>query len=386
MALNVSYPAEVQWAFSFFEIVAATHHTILFIFHIPHVIPIKYSSSTRRPSFVELLSVVVLLFIVIQQWWEGTMRWNPMPHISPLWCSWIKKCSACLYGTCKCLMYYLFLERLYAVFDFSAYQYKLWMKWTVRILGIIWLFVICTQLMLFADGEYDPISGICLLILPTYLAGAAVLSDIFFVMTISVAFCRRMLLLNMKRKNCESLRSPSPSISSESDAKLPKLRAMSEDSVSKECFTYNMVRKTLVLTLVGLLTTPGCIIIGALFGLMGFWVNVDFILSCWTIMLLFARHNWIYEHLCQRLEAMVTIRCLAIYSCYHCESYCCCFTHQLDDAIESPLPATPTTPTTPVASVEPDIAAIHSTSISTGVASDLAKIMRNDSGVESIEV
>ena len=395
--IDVEYPADIQLASSIFQAIAAAHHILLLIYHIPHIIPIGVKSERRRPSPVELLSLFVLFLIAVQQWWEGTIRWNPLPNISPVWCSWIKKFSSTLYGACKCSMYFLFLERLYVAFDHSALEFSRRMKWSVRIFSITWTFIILTQLMIFVDGEYDAISGVCTIILPTYLAGAAVLSDLVTVIAISVAFCRRLLLLNMKMKANTALESSPPPNPTKTDAKnvagsneTLRMRTMSSESVSKDCFTYDMMKKTLVLTVVSLLTTPGSIIIGAVFGLVGFWVAIDFIILCWTVILLFAKHNRIYDHLCGHLEVLVTIRCLSFYSCYHCEDYCCCCTHQLDDAMtpDSPSQDSPATPTngSDVASIENDLWSLRSNSNSAGLSTNRVKVPEKDGNVSDFQI
>merc|ERR1712062_820086 len=91
--------------------------------------------------------------------------------------------------------------------------------------------------------------------------------------------------------------------------------------------------KSIVLTIIALISTPGLLIISGLVGMTGFWIAIDNVVSGWMVVLIFAKHNWIYKHLCKHLERMVTPQCLSCYSCYCCEDYCCRCTHQLDDVI-----------------------------------------------------
>lgn len=365
--VDVEYPADLQLASSIFQVAAAVHSIVLFTYHIGHIIPIRDKTTRRRgkkrrPSPVEILSLVVLFFFVLFQCWEATItiQWNPLPNISLRWCSLIKRFSSILYITTKALLYILLLERLYVAFDRSDLAFSASIKWGVRMFIVLWLLTFGTLHILFVDGEYDDVTGVCFIILPSYLAGVGLLSDIVIVTAISITFCRRLLLVNRRMAISDALpvmelSSTATSTKSGTDEKeLPpeRPRTMSQDSVSTECFTYDLIRKTLVLTLVALLTTPASLIIAATIGLVGFWVAVDFIISSWTVILLFAKHNWIYDHLCKHLEVMVTIKCLSIYSCYICEDYCCCCTHQLEEATspESPPTSTPGTAISPAES------------------------------------
>ena len=184
-----------------------------------------------------------------------------------------------------------------------------------------------TLQIVFVEGDFDPISDVCRINMPIWLMGVAVLSDIFIVLAISIVFCRRLLLVNLT-----VTANLTDTGSNVSDATTPRKRTLSANIVSTTNFTFEVMRKSLVLVMVALLTTPTSIFLGATFGLIGFWVAMDFAISCWTVMLMFAKHNWIYEYLCQRLEGCITVTCLSYYSCFCCEDYCCCCTHQLEEA------------------------------------------------------
>ena len=148
MALvDVSYSADLQLASSIFEVAAAVHQIVLFMYHIRHIIPIWDTSTKRRarrrPSPVEILSLVVLFFFVLHQCWGATTRWNPLPNISLRWCSWTKKLSSTLYGICKALLYFLLLERLYVAFDGSDLEFSASIKWGVRMFIALCTFIVC---------------------------------------------------------------------------------------------------------------------------------------------------------------------------------------------------------------------------------------------------
>lgn len=389
MALDIEYSEGIQLAASIFEIFSAVHHSVLLLYHIPHVLTNTKDrkGAKRRPSNIEILSVIYMCSIAIGQFWEGTIRWNPLPYYSDITCSWTKKFSACMYALCKALMYLLFLERTYSAFADSVWAFSNWIKCTVRTVGCLYLLILWLLVVLQVDGEFDPVTDVCRIILPPFLSVIAIVSDMFIVLAISITFCRRLLLLNMSMTTSRMM-SPSPSIRSTTfTPKTPTVpmtptspippqftlnsdtihtmdtispttpttpttpsipdtptastpipetrRTMSLDTVSRECFTYDVLQKTLVLTTIALLTTPMSLILGAIVGMVGFWVSVDFMISCWMVMLMFAKHNWIYEHLCEHLEVMVTVNCLSIYSCYHCEDYFCFCSHQLDQVIEA---------------------------------------------------
>merc|ERR1719242_2690302 len=101
--VDVNYPSAIYLASFIFQLIAAGHHTVLFFYHIPLVIPIRTCASTRRPSILEILLVILLFTIVIQQWIVCSSRWIPLNTLS--YCHWESKIISTLYGVSKCFLY-----------------------------------------------------------------------------------------------------------------------------------------------------------------------------------------------------------------------------------------------------------------------------------------
>lgn len=345
MALQISYPEHVHTASTVIEIACAVHHPLLLLYHIQRIRSRKVKAQRagkrkQRKSYIAEFSVVVILAMIVEQCWISTAPWNPLQ------CLWVKKVSGCMWSASRCLLYFLYLERMFFVFEPSAWCFSSRFKWTVRTVVVSTASVGCALIVLFGGGAIDSVSGVCVLSLPSWLLAVAVFIDLVTVIMISVAFCRRLLLLNMTVKSNKA--TPRQSVPSASDGDGGRPRTMSRQTVCTADSTFVVIQKSLVLTAIALFTTPMSLLLAATVGLSSFWISIDFVVTSWTVVLIFSNHSRIYQRLCERLNRFVTIECLAIYSWYHCEDrICCCTRYRLNEVIgdKKVHPVHPTTAT-----------------------------------------
>ena len=136
-----------QFVTGIIEATASVHNTILLMYHIYHVI--QHRRIKNRTSRLEILSIISMLFMVIFN--ILTTRISSMLH-PIIGCKLFNNIAGSEYLIAKITLYFLFLERLFSVFQNTHYSFKRKSIWTSRIL--LALYLPSTVFLLFQTGHH----------------------------------------------------------------------------------------------------------------------------------------------------------------------------------------------------------------------------------------
>ena len=191
------YPS-VQLITTILEITASIHNMVLLFYHIYSVI--QHRRVKNRTSRLEILSIISLFLMVIFN--ILTTRVSAILHqFMNIDCTLLFNSAASEYLCSKISLYFLFLERLFSVFQNTHYSFKPLSIWISRIL-LLFIYLPIMIYLLFATGHhwYDPKFGVCTTEWPLWVHAILSLGDFCIGLVISILFTRRLMMLGMSRK------------------------------------------------------------------------------------------------------------------------------------------------------------------------------------------
>ena len=181
------------------------------------------------------------------------------------------------------------------------------------------------------------------------------INDALLSLIISVLFARRLLSLSFQLEVTKI--SNNLQIKSGDDKTRSRTRSRSGSKTTTAVLdkgTWNVLKKSTLLTFIALITTQITMILCIIFGEEYIWLGLDTIINSYCIILMFSVHGNLYKYQCQktRLENCITIKCLACYACMDCSVKCNCDNGEYDGekrgiefAAENRLPSTSQDPT-----------------------------------------
>ena len=193
--LGMESSRAAQFVTSIIEGAASLHNTILLIYHIYHVI--QHRRIKHRTSKLEVLSIISMFFMVIFNILSTKVSSILHPIIG---CQLFTNIAASEYLVSKITLYFLFLERLFSVFQNTHYSFKPKSIWTSRIL--LSLYLPSTVYLLFQTGHhcYNSEYNVCEPKWPMWTHALISFGDFFIGILISILFTRRLMMLGMSTK------------------------------------------------------------------------------------------------------------------------------------------------------------------------------------------
>eukprot|EP01084_Bolivina_argentea_P258163 435124_1 len=266
------------------NVIAVIHNILILLYHSCHF-------QCICDSKLQYVSLYVMSLIASSSIYNTFTAWIILTTIT---CKWIYLIGLILWVIAKVSMYFLFLERLFVVFDDTICKFKTSQIIPSRILLILYATIVIVLVLLFSDTKLDPVTNTCLSNLPIWIFGFYAIGDFVICTVISILFSRRLLLLNM---------------------------ALNFDdktfNISREDCTWDILLKSSILTFIALFTTQISLILMIVIGVSTMWVSIDSIINIWCIMLMFSVHTSLYSKICSKAESCISYKCLLCYS-YHC--------------------------------------------------------------------
>ena len=213
------------------------------------------------------------------------------------------------------------MERLFVVFESSDLKFKQKEIYLSRCLGLIWLILISTMILLLADGYYNSSVNACSLDYPLWGNALAAFGDITICTIISILFSRRLLVINLTLKQNTKMM-PQSTASNDNIGKVVenKERKSTILDVIQQDTTWRVLTKSTLLSFIALFTTEMSLILsGILIEYASIWCAIDTVINCWCVLLMFATHNGLYFVMCRKCEKCINVGWLSCYSCH-----CCC--------------------------------------------------------------
>ena len=236
------------------------------------------SMDTKRASkvsVVQILSISAIAAPVMYSTLAGLNPWIQWLRSSSIACSAWMKATNFFYGLSKSVIYFLFMERLFTVFNGSYLSFGSITKIMVRIFFGMYTATLCILTNVFSGSEFDAITGRCNWDPVRWTYPVMVLSCIVAEVTISIAFSRRLVQLNALKRSNDSMNSiDNPGIQRKSN---------SFKDADKSSRTWNILLKSSVLTFITLISTPLSIILGFVLGFTGLWVALDCMVCSWMV-------------------------------------------------------------------------------------------------------
>ena len=149
-----------------------------------------------------------------------------------------------------------------------------------------------------SQSEFNEITGRCEQRASQYAYFIAATTCIVVEVAISILFSRRLLRLLTNRD---------------------RVTVVSIHEVDTTDAAYGILAKSSICTFIILLCTPTSLMLGYSWGKSGFWAALDSIVSTWMVMLMFHKHDRIYNATCKRCESLLSAHCLYWYSCHCCD-------------------------------------------------------------------
>ena len=286
-------------------IISCCHNVSLLCLHSYYICP---CFSRNRLHKLQIMSFFCLFMLGLLMGWGVFIAWNLYPE----WflCSYLLKIGLILWGINKVALYYLFLERLFSVFDKSALSFSKMQILAPRILLGLHLGIGVTLTGLYGNGAIIETNGQyhCRGKYPIWLNLYAAVGDFIICTVISIIFARRLLLLNIGliwKKQELSKKDGNDVIDTMYDT-------MVDDSM------WELLSKSTILSFVALFTTEISLICIGLLGWATFWGGINSMVDSWCIILMFVNYKRLYFVICGKLERLVTLNCLSCYSCDLC--------------------------------------------------------------------
>eukprot|EP01084_Bolivina_argentea_P113745 202669_1 len=278
------------------------HALSILVYHILRICA-QLLPNTKPPK-LQYLSIVVLstaFITTLMQMVNVTglsMKFNPS-------CMLKSKITLMLLESSKFSMYFLFMERQWAIFSNAAdFQFKTKTITISRIAMALYYFMLLTFTVM--AGKAYPVQNEiihkCIQQHPIWLLALFQLGEIIFFIAISISYSRRLLQFN--RALCNSKQSAADVM-------------YNFDHTNS---TFLVARKSTLLTLLAGITTLLALIMTLLFGFAGPWMALDFAVNAWCIILMFRHHQNIYKKCCGSIENILSPKFLTYYSCSCCET------------------------------------------------------------------
>lgn len=302
----------------------------------------NFSKSTHfsRLHGLSLVSMALMVLFLIALSLTVYPWAFPITHvadpIAALECRWRLGIANVFWCANKFSLYFLFMERLFAVFENGGdLEFEPRHIRCARIVfGICWA-IKQTLVLLFVDGFQSPEwdSRMCLLS-PLWIGGLFLMMDFTFCTTISVMFARRLLACHVRTTTRHLARSSTPisfssTMSASGDVQSPsqnqqnpevKRVEMPVNPISKEPTTpLKVALNSTILSFVALIASELTIILMTLTGFGHIWMALDSMVNGWCVLLIFKQYNAIFDRMCCLCKRVITIPFMSCYSCH-----CCC--------------------------------------------------------------
>eukprot|EP01084_Bolivina_argentea_P257282 433425_1 len=222
-------------------------------------------------------------------------------------CKTILVVTLVFYSTSKLIFYYIFLERLFMVFSDSMYRVSIKWIYFTRCIFILYTTMATTECVLYGNGYYNHYTSSCKSNHPFWINIQGALIDIIISAAISIVFTRKLLMMSLATISFDLEQGNNAS-------SVNKL----ESASNKHRGIWRTVRKTTLLSLIALITTPASLILISIFGLVGTFTSADSSVNVVCLMLMFAVHKQLFFRICGRCESCLTAGCLSCYSCNLC--------------------------------------------------------------------
>eukprot|EP01084_Bolivina_argentea_P316134 547912_1 len=313
------------------NIMGLTNNCIIFSYHIYQTL--QFQKTRSDISAIEILSTFTIFSAIAFNLFSMAISFNIYPSFIP--CELFMECICILYFVFKSFSYFLFLERLYAVFADTIYTFNLFTKCMSRILLSCYFAAICV--MVFTTSFNIIPMTICSVQFPVIIYAILIFGDSFIGILISIICTRKLMAVGISNNSSTRSRisrcpsestctptaetQPSPVIYPEVPdtpvASIPQ--QLPFDLFNRDRITWAVVNKFTLLTLISICSTFFTLMFCAIFGGLQLWMTVDTIINSGTVMLMFAAHHKIYTKLCLKIQnKIISIKCLSYYSCHYC--------------------------------------------------------------------
>eukprot|EP01084_Bolivina_argentea_P069185 125941_1 len=284
--------------------VSFAHNLALLLYHAYSMLQCCTHIKLTR---IQNLSLVTVIFLSL----FTTLQFIIAFDFHPLSCRWAITIGMILFLFEKNFLYFLFLERLFSVFQDSAYRFSKKSKQFSRMSLIIYCIVMVVLCLIFGDGYYNTITNSCKSNYPFWMAAFAAFIDIICCSIISILFARRLLILH--------LATPATPSTLQNSSETQVASTNNNSAMYKTRTFHGILSKSTLLTLIALLTTPLSLILASIVGITGTWVSLDAMVNIWCVILMFSAYDTLYKIICHHMDKCISIRCLSCYSCT-----CCC--------------------------------------------------------------
>ena len=189
-------------------IIALSINSLLFFFH-SYMVMVRGKKKARF-QITTLLSLLAIFAAIIYN--IVLMCYSLAFLTGILSCKWQLILVLLFYLYNKCSLYIFQLERLFMIFNDSAYKFPVIFKSIYRGLLLSIIIIFSVLVLLFGDattGEYG--ANECASNHPTWLNACAVMVDIGFLTAIWIVMSRRLLML-LNAMNVFNLHTPSPNM------------------------------------------------------------------------------------------------------------------------------------------------------------------------------
>eukprot|EP01084_Bolivina_argentea_P172544 298903_1 len=288
-------------------IFAITHNGFLFLFHIYRS---KSLPAADNISKIKCLSYPTIITAILYCIFSVMILYDLFP--SDINCKWQVITGLIIYCISKLSLYYLFLERLFSVFYGTDFQFPKFQVYFGKISLILWMVILGSIIGIFGDGEKasnDDTLYLCVTNYPFWLNILVAIGDIIICSVISMTFATHLLQYEQQYYN-NIRRNAEMEILTETEP----LNMGANNAISLN----QIARKSIILTLVALITTPVSLICAAIFGLTPLWTTMDSIINVWCVVLIFGINHRLFEILCGSLESKISITCLSWCTCFIC--------------------------------------------------------------------
>ena len=152
-------------------------------------------------------------------------------------------------------MYYLFLERLFAIFDSTPLHFQPLHIRAARIVLLLYCIGSSVMIIFLFDGDADASTNRCYADIPLFTFAIAIVGDIAGMLVVSILFSRRLLLFDVQQ------------IAGKMGAQ--KSTPQRDESITR------VLDKSTILTFVAFLTTQCSFILMAVIGVSSLWISLD---------------------------------------------------------------------------------------------------------------
>ena len=194
MSLVLTGFAVAQTISKVIEVSGFIINSILFSYHSYHTIKLKHCISN-----LEWLSLSLMFLYATFGFSLTLMTFSLQPRF--LSCKIQIDIITSNYLLTKTMLYLLFLERLFSVFQGTPYSFNSTNIYLSRITLTIYMLALIFLTFLTGKGYYDPIHDSCYEQYPIYMHGIAAIGDLVIGILTSVLFTRRLMLLRISTNN-----------------------------------------------------------------------------------------------------------------------------------------------------------------------------------------